>query len=112
MHEYGLTRQIIDTASAYAKGEKIKTVALRIGGMSGVSGESVAMYFDIAAEGTPCEGAELIIEYVKPLLKCVDCGIFFERKPFSFMCACGGAGVPTETGREFLIKYIETENNE
>ena len=110
MHEYSLAQSIIETASKYAGGAKVKEITLVIGEASGVLGESVKMYFDLIAEGTSCEGAVIKIETVKPMLKCKACGALFERKPFSFECPCGGEGEPTEIGREFYVKEIEVES--
>ena len=108
MHEYSLTQNIIETATRYAeKNSKVSKIVLVIGEASGVCSESIQMYFDIIAKGTICEGAVLEIETVKPLLKCKTCGNLFERKPFLFECACGGEGMPTETGSEFYVREIE-----
>ena len=110
MHEYSLTQRIIETAAQYANGAKVKTVSLVVGGASGVSGESIKLYFDLIAEGTVCEGAAVEIEAVTPMLRCKNCGALFARKPFSFACACGGEGAPTGIGREFYVKSIEVED--
>ena len=110
MHEYALAQNIIETALSYADGAKVKYIALCIGGASGVSGESIAMYFDIIAEGTGCERAELDIEPITPVLKCGDCGALFEQQLFNLDCVCGGPGYPTGTGKEFYVKYIEVED--
>ena len=109
MHEYPLTCSIIETAAQFADGAPIKKIVLVIGESSGILGESIRMYFDIMAENTACAGAVIDIETVKPMLRCEACGTFFERKPFSFECVCGGTGMPTEIGREFHIKHIEVE---
>jgi hydrogenase nickel incorporation protein HypA/HybF len=72
--------------------------------------DSIALYFDLIAEGTCCAGASLCIERVAPMLRCKVCGRLFERRPFEFNCTaagCPGEGEPTEIGREFLIRSIE-----
>ena len=109
MHEYALARHIVEIAASYAKGAKVNTVSLVAGEDSGVLAESIKLYFDLIAEDTVCEGAVIEIETIKPLLRCKSCGAFFERKPFSFACSCGGEGAPTDIGREFYIKSIEVE---
>ena len=109
MHEYPITQRIIEIAAEYAGSSAIKKIVLVIGESSGILGESVKLYFDIIAEGTVCDKANLEIENVKSMLKCKKCGAIFERKPFSFDCICGGEGMPTEIGREFYIKHIEVE---
>ncbi|MCL2479050.1 MAG: hydrogenase maturation nickel metallochaperone HypA [Treponema sp.] len=117
MHEYPITQNIIEVAARYANSGQytgpgkttVKKIALVIGEGSGVTGESIKLYFDIIAQGTICEDAVLEIENVKPMLKCKVCGRLFVRKPFSFECECGGEGEPTAIGREFYVKYIEVE---
>jgi len=113
MHEYSVTQNIIDTAVRRAAADNrsvtVKKISLVIGEASGVSGESIRLYFDLIAKGTLCEDAVLEIENVRAMLKCRKCGSLFLRKPFSFACTCGGEGEPTDTGREFFIKSIEVE---
>ena len=109
MHEYALAQSIIQTAAEHASGAKVTKIEMVIGESSGIMGESIRMYFDIFAENTPCEDAIIEIETVKPKLRCKACDMLFVRKPFSFNCACGGEGMPTEIGREFFIKSIVVE---
>lgn len=111
MHELPLVQSIISKASAHAQEHgalAVKYISLVVGDGTGYVPESIQMYFDIAAAGTPCAGARLAITRVKPLMRCAACGKLFERKPFSFACPdCGGEGSPTETGKELYIDEIE-----
>ncbi len=112
MHEYPVTVQIVDIASETARKNKgrVRRIDLVVGEDSGFIGESIQMYFDVVAEGTLCEGAKLVIEGVKPQLRCDHCGKLFERKRFSFQCPfCSGDGSPTEIGKEFYVKSVELE---
>lgn len=111
VHEYPITKRIIEVADETCKknnGKEVKQINLVVGDYCGYVASSIELYFDIIAEGSLCKNAKLVIERVKPKLKCNDCGKFFERKPFSFQCPyCGGEGLPTEIGKEFYIKSIE-----
>ena len=111
MHEYPITRQIIETADRFARengAEAVKIINLVVGDYSGYVASSIDLYFEIIAQDSLCKEAKLNIERVKPRLKCTGCGSFFERKAFSFECPeCGKDGEPTEIGREFYIKSIE-----
>lgn len=111
MHEYPITRRIVEIAEEYARKEhadKVVAINLVVGTYSGFIGESISMYFDVLSEGTLCEGATIHIKDVRPQLKCRSCGRHFEKKPFSFECpSCGGEGGPTEIGKEFYIESIE-----
>ncbi|MDR1247100.1 MAG: hydrogenase maturation nickel metallochaperone HypA [Clostridiales Family XIII bacterium] len=113
MHEYPITEHIIKIIEKHGKesrASRIESVTLVVGDRSGFIGDSVRMYFDIIAEGTLCEGAELIIKPVKSQFKCPACGTVFYRKPMSFACSdCGADGAPTDTGKEFYIESITVE---
>jgi len=113
MHEYPVTMEIIRLAKEHAEenhAKNVKAINLVVGEFSGYLADSIKLYFDIHSEGTVCEGSTLLIENVKPKLKCTKCGKLFERKPFEFECPfCKGEGEPTEIGREFYIKSIEIE---
>lgn len=111
MHEYPITKRIIEIAEDYAKKNhalQVKKINLIVGDDSGYVADSINLYFDLIAEGSLCRGAVLSIERVQPKLRCRECEIYFERKPFSFACPeCGGEGSPTEIGKEFYLKSIE-----
>lgn len=111
MHEYGVTRQIIAICEEAAKKQnasKIKKITLLVGEKSGFIGDSIALYFEVLSAGTLSQGAELIIETVKPMLRCSKCKKLFERKIYNFQCPlCNGDGEPSEIGREFQVKNIE-----
>ena len=111
MHEYPITRRIIEISEEYALkngANEVKKINLVVGDYSGYVYSSIILYFDIIAENTLCKNAKLSIKRIKPKLKCDSCGKLFIRKPFSFECTyCGGQGSPTEIGKEFYIKSIE-----
>jgi hydrogenase nickel incorporation protein HypA/HybF len=114
MHEYPVTVEIVRLAEEAARthGGRVRSIHLVVGEDSGFIGESIQMYFDVVAEGTLCDGAELSIRSVAPLLHCDKCGALFERKRFSFICPqCGGDGSPTEFGKEFYIDTVDIETD-
>lgn len=114
MHEYPITKRIIEIAEQFAKennADEVKQINLVVGDYSGYVASSIDLYFGIIAEDSICRNARLNIERIQPRLKCNDCGELFVRKPFSFQCPeCGGEGSPTDIGQEFYIKSIEVAN--
>lgn len=116
MHEYPLTEQIVQIAGrrlAEAGGSRVTAIHLVLGENSGIVPESIHMYFDLIAAGTPCQDARIEIERVRAKLRCPACGALFVRKPMSFACPeCGTDGHPTAIGKEFYIKSIEVEGAE
>lgn len=96
MHEYPITKRIIEISQEHANkhnAKEVKQINLVVGDYSGYVASSIELYFGIIAEGTVCENAKLNIKRVKPMLKCNECESLFVRKPFSFECPyCGGQG--------------------
>ena len=113
MHEYALTKRIVDIAVREAEKQnarRVLSVRLVVGETSGIIAESVQMYFDVIAEGSSAEGAELVITSVKPEMHCEACNKNFIRPRFSFNCPdCGALGAPSEIGKEFYIESVELE---
>lgn len=61
MHELAITEGIVATVTEKLPDKKITLVRLEIGALSGIVADSVRFCFDLVAEGTPLEGAELEI---------------------------------------------------
>jgi len=61
MHELGITEEIIYFAERYATSEKVRRIVVEIGRETAVLPDAVRFCFDLCAEGTPVEGAELEI---------------------------------------------------
>ncbi|MCX7745763.1 MAG: hydrogenase maturation nickel metallochaperone HypA [Clostridia bacterium] len=113
MHEYAVTKSIIDIVTHEAKNagaQKITQITLVIGDLSTIIDESVKMYFDIISEGTLAKGAELIFKRVSADFKCMQCDLIFNKPKKGFDCPrCGELGVPTGAGKEFYVESIEVE---
>ncbi len=113
MHEYSVTESILKIVIEKAnesEAKKVLKINLVIGEDTGFIGDSIQFYFDRLSTGTIAEGARLEMKYVKAKLQCSKCGIFFERKIYSFECPeCGGEGMPTKIGKECYIENIEIE---
>ncbi|MCL2513725.1 MAG: hydrogenase maturation nickel metallochaperone HypA [Oscillospiraceae bacterium] len=115
MHEYSVTKRIvkiINGAAAEHRAERVKTAFLVIGENTCIIPESVQMYFDMIAKGTPSEGAVLKVRAVKAEMRCPSCGKNFIRPRFSFECpVCGALGSPTDVGNECYVERVELFDN-
>lgn len=113
MHEYAVTKNIIDSAvdeATKAGANKILEIRLVIGELSSIMDESVQMYFDIISEGTMAHGARLVFKKIRAQFKCRSCGNIYDKPASGFDCpSCGGPGYPTGAGKEFYIESLEVD---
>ena len=111
MHESSIVQSILKTITEKAaelNARAITKVSLVVGADSGFMGDSIQFYFDRFSRDTIASGAVLEMRFVKPKLKCPNCGILFERKLFKFNCPdCDTEGLPTTIGKECYIENIE-----
>lgn len=111
MHELPVVQDVIRVANEEARKNglaRVGRITLVFGELSSVMDESVQMYFELLAEGTPCEGAKLAFEHVPAKLRCGACGYVFDHEK-DFDCPrCGEAAALVKgTGREMYIKSID-----
>ena len=111
MHEshliQGAIRQICETA-AKRNAKHVRLINLKVGLGLGMDEESVRLHFEALAEGTPVEGAIIVVSFIPVKLKCPTCGNLFERPKKSLECPqCHVLGNATDIGREFIVESIE-----
>jgi len=113
MHELSLAdtmireiEQILDREKA----EKVYSVTVLMGRLSGVEKEPFEFAFPIVSEGTRVEGSKLIIEIVSAAVKCDECQAETELDvPYAKCGSCNSRKVKFIRGREFIIKSLEIE---
>ena len=107
MHELGITLDVIEIVSQHAGTAKVRRVVLEIGKLSAVLPDAVRFCFDLCAEGTVVEGAELEIIEMPGLASCRVCGsdVVLER-PIGH-CQCGATDLEWRRGDELKIREME-----
>ena len=76
MHELSIAVELVDLASAELArlGEvRVTALHLRLGPLAGVVEDALLFSFDVAAAGTPIEGARLVIEREEVRAWCAGC---------------------------------------
>ena len=107
MHELSIVQQIIEMASEASGGKRVSRVVLEIGKLSAVLPDAVRFCFDLAAEGTPVEGATLEIVEPPGIARCRACGATLElTRPFG-RCACACTDLDWLSGEELKIRELE-----
>ena len=80
MHESHIVqaaiRQICEQA-AKKNIQKVRVINLKVGLGLGMDEESVRLHFEALSEGTPVEGAQIIVSFTPVKLKCPSCSDLF-----------------------------------
>ncbi len=107
MHELAITEEVVRILGERAGERKVRRVVLEIGKLSSVLPDAVRFCFDLCAEGSPAEGAELVIVEPAGRGRCRDCGgdVALER-PFG-RCSCGSSDLDWLSGDELRIREME-----
>lgn len=115
MHELGLARGIVDLATAAASNagaSRVVGIRVAVGRLAGVESGALLFSFDIAAEGTPAEGARLEITDVPVAIWCAPCNAEQELPGVTrFRCpTCDTPSGVIRRGKELEVSSIEVES--
>lgn len=113
MHELAITKGIIDIVNSEAEKQgfgKVLEISLRVGEYSGIIPECIREFFPIAAAGSPAEKAQLVIETIPAVFRCLDCGYEGKIHRQAACCPlCGSTGIKMTSGREFFVESLKVE---
>jgi hydrogenase nickel incorporation protein HypA/HybF len=83
---------------------------MKVGYLRQVVPSSLAFGFELLAEGTPVEGAELEIEQVPAQGRCRACGLEGRLGGFPLLCPeCGSFDLEILEGEELSVESLELE---
>ena len=107
MHELAIAQEIVAQIAESARDARVTRVVLEIGKLAAILPDAVRFCFDLCSEGTPLEGASLVIIETPGRARCRDCGgeVRLER-PFG-RCECGCTDLEWLSGEELMIKEYE-----
>jgi hydrogenase nickel incorporation protein HypA/HybF len=114
MHELAVTQSILEIVLRHAEAagaDRILSVNLVIGELTGFVDDSIQFYFDFLSKDTPAQDAQLIFERIPPRARCQECGTDY-TPPNSRLWTCpecGALGGDVIAGREFSVASIEIE---
>ncbi|WP_108649525.1 hydrogenase maturation nickel metallochaperone HypA [Dongshaea marina] len=111
MHELSIAENIIKSVEQIArqkKLDKIRSVTVEVGPLSGVVEESLEFCFPHAVAASFLDGMELKIESIPFEVSCRHCHRHSSPELLMFLCQhCGSSDVEEVAGRELRIKSIE-----
>jgi hydrogenase nickel incorporation protein HypA/HybF len=110
MHELAIADAIVGIVSRHANGRPVMRVELKVGHLRQVVPSALEFAWELVAEGTEAEGAELVMEEVPATVRCRACGMDSTATAFPLHCeACGGFDVEVTAGEELLVDSLEIE---
>lgn len=113
MHELSITESILNIAKSEAQkynANKVINIKIKVGELSGVVPELMQEYFNIVSKDTVVDGAELIIEKVPIVIKCLDCNYESLINKMKMRCPkCEGSNFKMISGKEFYVDSMEVE---
>ena len=110
MHELSIAESVVRIASRQANGRRVTKVRMRVGHLRQVVPSALAFSFELVAEGTPVEGAELEVEEVPAVGVCSGCALESRLDSFPLLCRmCGGFDLEILRGEELLVESLELE---
>ena len=113
LHEMAMVSSIFNIIDDNIKQYNINRVIqvkLIVGDMTGVEDMTMKGCFELFAQDTPVEGAQLVIEHVPIKARCRTCGNEFVVQNMHYKCAnCGNERISIISGKELYIDSIEAE---
>ena len=121
MHEYSVASELINALLPQAETieGQIVGVILKKGEMRILSDQALTNAFELLAEGTPLEGARLVVELVPVTVSCSSCGYegsvdHVSDEAFHFAvpilsCPKCQSEVDLQTGRELFVDRLTVQ---
>jgi hydrogenase nickel incorporation protein HypA/HybF len=110
LHELAIAESIVGISARHADGRQVTKVYLKVGHLRQVVPSALAFSFELVAQGTPVEGAELEVQQIPAAGLCRDCGEETRLESFPLQCrACGGFDLEILQGEELFVESLEME---
>ncbi len=101
--------QVLEKARQ-AGASRVHVIRLRIGVLSGVVPDALQFAFEALADGTPAQGAQLLIEDVPARFWCAACNHEFEATRMFAECPdCHRSSTELRAGREMELTSLEVD---
>jgi len=108
MHELSVATAIVQTVAGHAGQERVLSVRVRIGVLSGVLPDALQFCFPLATRGTTLDGADLVIDQTPARAECRSCGQeYLAISPVELCPRCGSIGPKLLSGLELVIESFE-----
>jgi hydrogenase nickel incorporation protein HypA/HybF len=111
VHELAIAESVVRIAERHADGRRVTKVYLKVGHLRQVVPSALAFGFELVAQETSVEGAQLVLEEVPATGMCRACGSESRLESFPLQCkACGGSDLEIVAGEELYVESLEMED--
>lgn len=108
MHELSIAEAIVAIVCDNADERRVTQVDVRVGHLRQVVPGALRFSFELVAQGTLAEGAELVLESVRAQGDCRTCGARSHLAQFPLSCrACGGLDIEIVSGEELCVESLD-----
>ena len=113
MHELSIAQALLAIVCEHAGGRRVTQVDVRVGHLRQVVPDALAFSFELVAQGTVAEGAELVLEPVRAEGDCRTCGTRSHLPQFPLSCrACGGLDIEVVRGEELCVESLDVTDEQ
>lgn len=109
MHELALTQDLVSLISEHCAGRQVTRVVLEVGKLSAVVPEAFRFCFELCADGTPAQGAELEIVELSGQARCRDCEQEIAIDSLFDRCPCGSLSLEFLSGEQLRLREVEVQ---
>jgi hydrogenase nickel incorporation protein HypA/HybF len=113
MHELAIAESIVEIAVRHARGRRVSRVEVTVGHLRQVVPSALSFAFELVAQNTPVEGAELVLDVIPATGRCRTCGVESRMDGFPLLCrSCGSADMAVVAGEELRVESLDVEEQE
>jgi hydrogenase nickel incorporation protein HypA/HybF len=106
VHELGIASAVVDACAERAAGARVLRVRIEVGQLTAVLPDALRFAFEVCAQGTALEGAELDIVELPGRATWETCGDTVTLSIPYGLCVCGGR-LRLISGEELRVKEME-----
>ena len=113
MHELAIAESLAEIAERHAAGRRVTRIEVHVGHLRQVVPAALEFAFELVAQGTALDGAELALVEVPVAVWCRSCGAESRPDGFPLTCrACGGWDFAVTAGDELRVESLDLETKE
>jgi len=105
-----IAESVVRIAGQHANGRRVTKIHVKVGHLRQVVPSALTFGFELVAQGTSVEGAELALEQIPATGSCRACGAESKLPGFPLQCkSCGGFDLEIIEGEELYVESLEME---